>query len=398
MNLEVRNYYLKLLACCGEITSLRANVHAPAARSTAGDELRRMMKDGLIRYYRHADDKRSFRICDPAGFEAIGECDPRLLEHAELLVGKRKDRYTGSKAYRLKKRREAELMFTLLDAAFIVDGMKLKAGRSMDLLSPTLSEPKAVIRSSADATPLFLSGAMLRHKGTAAMHKRREMSISSGTLFTRSGIYTTFVISTGRFRWYAAAETAAAIDISRMYEDVKGLDRRKDGRFRAIFYVTTKEAAAEMLKLSCAGSHKMNPLRIFRLCYIVPFDDKSLTADVTKMLAIPEWRRKADKLLGMSPEDRYDGLTEDGRRIHNLLCCNISKILDIETEVKNHKCRIVIHDWQKPVLEEFYGTEIDAVILGKKHFRGLLLAVEGNDDGKTHENEPEIFDLSDLGC
>lgn len=396
MNLEVRNYYLKLLACCGELTALRANIHAPAARSTAGDELRRMMKDGLIRYYRHADDKRSLRICDPAGFNAIGECDPRLLEHAELLVGKRKDRYTGSKAYRLKKRREAELMFTLLDTGIAVDGMKLGAARNMELLSPTLSEPGEIIRSAPNGASLFLSGAVLRHKGMDSFHKRREMSISSGTLFTRSSIFTTFVVSSGRFRWYAAAETAAANDISRMYEDAKGLDRSHDGRFRAIFYATTVEAAAELLRLSRVGSHKMNPVRIFRLCYLVPFGDRFFSSDVTKMLAFPEWRRKTDMALGLMPGDKYDGLTEDGRKIYNLLCCNISRILDIEPEVRKQKCRLIIHDWQKPVLEEFYDTEIDAVILEKKHFRGLLLEIESDDNGKPLENDAEIFDLSDL--
>ncbi len=375
MNSAVRRYYLEILGMCGEIMSLKAGTHAPAAPTTAGDELRRMIKDGLIRYYRHTDQRRVFRICDPAGFESIEEIDERLLAHAEMLVGKKGARYTGSKAYRLKKRKEAELMLRLAEAGFIIDGMKLNTDRSVDLLSPSLTDVKTIIKSIHEDTPFFLSGPLLRHKGSAARHTRREMSISTGTLISRGGIYTTYVISTERFRWHAASETSSANDTLRMYEGAKGIERRSDGRFRAILYTDTADVAAELIRISGKTGHKMNPTGIFRLSYLVPLEDREYAMDTTKMLTLPDWRRKTDRILGFTPTDKYDGMTRDGRRVHNLLCCNLTRINDIEPEVRRHSCRLIINDWQKPLLEEYYGTDIDAIVLGEKHFRGLLSAV-----------------------
>lgn len=375
MNVVVRNYYLNILSMCGEIASLRAGAHAPAAPTTAGDELRRMISDGLIRYHRHQDRKRTFRICDPAGFEKVGQIDERLLDHAELLVGKKGARYSGSKAYRLKKRKEAELMFGLANAGIAVDGMRLNKDRSVDILSPSLTQAETIMKSMAQYAPFFISGAVLRHKENASSHLRREMSISTGTLFSAGGIYTTFVISSDRFRWYAASETSSANDIIRTYEDALDIDRRKDGRFRAILYTSTTKVAAELLQIAEKPGHKMNPLGIFKLSYISPLEDKEHAADITRMLTIPDWRRKADRILGCEPDSKYDGETPDGKHIHNLLCCNISKVLDVRPDVKKGRCRLIIHDWQKPILEDIYGTDIDAIILEAKHFRGLLLTM-----------------------
>lgn len=376
MSNRSREYYLKLLGLTGEILSVKASTHAPTMQSTAGDELRRMMADDLIRYHRHIDGKRTFRICDPSGFEEIRGIDERFYEHAELLVGKKNARYTGSREYRLKKRKEAVLIKTLADAGFIADGVAITKGRSIYALSPTLINAEEIIRSVPSDSDLFLSGGLLRKRPDIVTHARRELSISAGTLFTHGGVYSTFVINSSKFRWSAAAETAAASDTLRMFEDARNIDRRKDGRFRAILFTDTEKIASEIMRMTLKGNHRMDPTNIFRLSYLVPFSNPDHAMDITRMLAIPDWRKKTDHILGYAPDKRYDGWTDDEKPVHNLLCCNIARIKEAERAIRLGKCRVIIHDWQKPMIENLFETEVEALQLTDKHFKGLLLAVK----------------------
>ena len=364
---------------CGEILSLRAATRAPAPPTTAGDELRRMLSDGLIRYHKHSDGKRTFRICDPAGYKALEEIDARLLEHAEALTGKHGARYPGSKTYRLKKRREAALLEMLLDAGIVVDGFRTADDGMIEITpaSPALTDPESIIRTMDKDAPLFISGALLRRRDNDIAHTRRETTISAGSLISPGGIYSTFVISTPRFRWYAASETAAANDITRLYEKALSLKRNADGRFRAILYTETTDVAEELMRMTIAGNYKTDPTKIFRLSYIAPLEDPELAVNITKLLTIPDWRARSNKVLGItkSGPGPSDGETKDGKRIYNLLCCNVARVNEIEREVRRKQCRLIIHSWQKPVLERLYETELDATILEPKHFTGLLLAV-----------------------
>lgn len=373
MNKKVREYYMCLLGMFGEIVSLHASEHAPAAKTTAGDELRLMMKDKLIRYHKHSDRKRTFRISDPAGFEYIKNIDTRLHEHAEMIVGT-DVRYTGSRDYRLKKRKESVLMFNLLSAGLAVDGARLNGEKELIFESPSLISAAEIIKAAPSGKAFFLSGPLLK-RDKSTTHQRREMSISTGTLFSRGGIYTTYSITTSRFRWYQEAERISAESVARLYEDSLDLERRSDGRNRAIFFTEDKEIAGEMIEQSGYAGRKMDPLGIFRLTYLVPLEDKDFAMDVAKMLTIPDWRVKTDKILGLAPSGKHDGIAEDGKKIYNLLCCNLAKLHEVEGEIKRGVCRVVIHDWQKEVFDKLYATEIDAIVLEPKHFKGLLLSI-----------------------
>lgn len=378
MNKKVRRYYMCLLGMFGEILSLHASEHAPAAPTTAGDELRLMMKDGLIRYHKHQDKKRTFRISDPAGFAYIEQIDKRLFEHAEMIVGKTV-RYTGSKDYRLKKRKEAILMNMLLSSGVIVDGARMGKDKEISFISPSLVDAKEIIRSTPEDEPFFLSGPLLKRR-TDTQHKRREMSISTGTLFSKGGIYTTYSISTARFRWFQDAERVSADSIVRLYEEAKDIERRMDGRQRAILYTETSDIAGELIEMTGFAGKKMDPLSIFRLTYLVPLEDKELAMDITKMLTVPDWRRKTNNILGLSPTGKHDGETAEGKKIHNLLCCNLAKLHEVEGEIKRGRCKVIVHEWQKEVLERLYATEIDAIVLSAKHFKGLLLTISEQED------------------
>ena len=364
----------------GEIPSLKAAAHAPTAPTTAGNELRLMRSDGLIRYHKHADRVRTFRISDPGGFEAIGEMDARLLRHAELLVGKKGARYPGGKEYRIKKRKEAVLMFDLLSSGYLIDGTYLDEEKHLNIISPDITKAEDIIKSVPEDVPLVLSGLLLKHRGAEVTLNRREMSTCTGAVFSRGGIYVTYCISSARHRWYAVAELTAANEITRLYEDAKGLKRGGDGRRRAIVYADTSEIAAALISTTGKGSQKMDPTTIYKLTYLVPRDDRDFSMDVTRMLTIPDWRIKTDRILGLSPSGKHDGKTEDDRNIYNLLCCNLAKLHEVSGEIRRNKCKLVLHDWQKPILEELYETEIDAISLSPKHFKGLLMTILENEE------------------
>ena len=123
---------------------------------------------------------------------------------------------------------------------------------------------------------------------------------------------------------------------------------------------------------------RMDPTAIYRLCYVIPTEDESHAMDVAKMLTIPDWRNKINKILGLSssPGNDEDGRTESGKPIYNLLCCNLGRIKEIESRIRRKRCRLIVHDWQKEVLESVYDTGLDAMVLSPSHFRGLLLAAE----------------------
>lgn len=373
---KAREYYLSLLGVVGEIPSLHASVLAPAPPTTAGDELRSMLGSGLIRYHRHADRVRTFMISDPAGFDEIGKIDPRLLAHAEIMTGKKGSRYPGSKEYRIKKRKESVLMHSMLECGFIVDGARYDDEKHLVIPSPDMTNAEKIIESTGEDDILFLSGLLLKKRNASVSLTRREMSTSTGALFTPGGIYITYSIGTSRYRWYQAAELSTAVEITRLYDSVKEARRRSDGRYRAIIYADTDKIAAELLEVSGKDSRKMDPTAIYRLTYLVPTEDRSLSMDITRMLAIPDWRKRSDAVLGFTPSGKQDGKTEDGRNVYNLLCCNMAKIGEIKAEISRGKSKLIVHDWQKPVIEEMCGTEIDGIVLSARHFKGLLAAVQ----------------------
>ena len=376
VNKKTREYYLSLLALTGEIISMKAYEHAPTAPTTAGDELRLMKKDRLIRYHSHQDRVRTFRISDPAGFDAIAEIDPRLRDHAEMIVGKKGSRYQGSREYRIKKRKEAVLMQSLLSEGIIVDGVRLEQDKKYSILSSDLRNAEEIIRTAPEDESLFLSGLLLKHRESSVTLSRREMSITTGALFSKGGIYNTYCVGSANFRWFGVAETTAASEIIRLYERAKSVGKNTDRRFRAIIYTDTFTISKELIAGTLDKNKKIDPTAIFRLTYIVPMEDKEHAACVTSMLTVPDWRRKSDEILGLSPTGRYDGKTEDGKPIYNLLCCNLARLCEISTDIKRERCKLILHDWQKKILEEIYEIEIDSTTLTSRHFRGLYLMVQ----------------------
>ena len=398
MNRKVRDHYMFRLAMSGELISLRAPARAPAPPTSASDELRRMMADGLIRYYRHSDRKRTFRICDPAGFGEIESLGRGLYEHAELMTGKPGARYPGSRLYRIKKRKEATLINDMLDAGFIVDGAMLDED-GQRYFSPSLADPKEIIRNSPKSLPLYLSGPVLKQAAEGQQHSRREMSISSGSIICGSGTISVFLIGTANFRWYAASETQTALDIKRLREDSLGLPRSRDRRLRALLLAEKKDIVRLLLERSGKEDAKMDPTSIFKLCYAVPVEEadkkkgeedpdakprmslpmKEHALDVAKMLALPDWKKKTNEILKLTPltgDDGADAVAKDGKPVYNLLCCNLGRIKELERQIQKGRCRVIVHDWQKDSLEKAYGTELDATVLTAAHFRGLLIEAQ----------------------
>ena len=166
------------------------------------------------------------------------------------------------------------------------------------------------------------------------------------------------------------------MEIRRMWETVKRTGRKGDKRLKALIYAEGADIISELITLCGNKNSSTNPTSIYRLCYCVPLDDEQHAMDVTKMLAVPDWKYRTNEVLGLVEENKSsDGVTKDGKPIHNLLCCNIGRIQELSNSIKRGKCRLVIHDWQKEMLENLYETELDAMVLSPLHFRGLLIAV-----------------------
>ena len=374
MNRKVREHFMYRLGIGGELISMNAKDRAPGTPRAAADELRRMMADNLIRYYRHSDRKRTFRICDPAGIDELGQIDPLLKEHAELIIGQKFSRYPGNRQYRIKKRKEAMLMNAFLDSGFTVDGVVYENG-TFTRVSPTLVDAREIIRSAPADRPLFISGAVLKKSAPGIQHARRELSISPGAVFSSNGVLTVYTIATARFRWFAASETQTASEITRLYEDAADKKGQRSRRLRALIIADNKKTAADILALTGDRDSNMNPLTIFRLCYMVPNEDEKHTMDIAEMLTIKDWKEKTNRILGLDGGDgQADGITEDGRSVYNLLCCNLGRMRELEPKIKRGSCRLVVHDWQKEIMEEVYGELPETMVLSPFHFKGLLVA------------------------
>lgn len=366
---KIRDYYLIRLGIAGEFPALRAARHAPFSNEAVSRELKNMTSEKLIHIYRSEDGTRVYRLSDPAGYDEMKHISPALLRHAEMVVGEKGKRYPGNTKIRAKKIRDAAVVSMMSDLGISVDGISLLAGN----IYPDNTSLRRVIGSREKNEIFYLSGALLRKAEDGDYHTRRELTTSSGVLVSPGGIYQTYSPLSSQIRFKPVVDMDISLQVKRMCEELLGRPEDRDTRLKAVFYPARTKAAVEIQERQKMQNF-LNPTQTFKMCYVVPRDKNA--HDVTKMLTFSDWFAKTNRILGLSGNEDQDGITADGKPVHNLLCNNIGKIEELRYQIENRKAVFLVHDWQKPVIEEAYKTGIDAITISEKQFKGLLKYVE----------------------
>lgn len=366
---KIRDYYLIKLGICGELIALRAARPAPFNEKASSRELKSMIEDNTIHYYRAKDGTRVYRLSDPAGYDQITEISPALLRHAEMVVGEKGRRYPGNINIRAKKIRDAAVTSLMVDIGLPVDGINIYS----EMVFDENTKFREVIRRAAPGEPFFLTGALLRRPEDGDYHTRRELTTASGVLVSPGGIYQTYTPMSERVRFRPIIDGEITAQIKRLCEEYGVRDEDGDTRLKAILY-PAKTAVAVEIQAKQSVQSVLNPTATYKMCYLVPKDQNA--EDITRMLLIKDWFFKSNAVLGLSEDEESDGKSPDGRPIHNLLCCNMGKIEELRYQIENREAVFVVHEWQKELIEKVYGTEIDAIVLNDTKFRGLLRYVE----------------------
>ena len=366
---KIRDYYLKKIGTCGEITALRAARAAPFNEKAASRELKSMIEDDLLHYYRSKDGVRTYRLSDPRGYEELEKISPALLQHAQMLVGEKGRRYPGNAKIRAKKIRDAAVVSMMIDAGLTVDGIDI----TDDTVFEKSTEYSEVIRSRRNGEAFYLSGALLKKPEGEDFHTRRELTTASGLLVSPGGIYQTYAPATEKIRFRPIIDAEIIAQTKRLCEKHGVLDEDSDTRQKAILYPSRTSVAVEIQAKQHIQSI-LNPTSTYKMCYLAPRDQNP--GDITRMLIVNDWFFKANAVLGLSGDSGHDGKAPDGRPIHNLLCCNMGKIEELRYQIENNTAVFVVHDWQKDLIETAYEAEIDAIIMNETQFRGLVKFVE----------------------
>lgn len=376
---KIRTLFLIRMSMCGEIDSLRAQDKIPGSWQVVRREIRAMIADKVFSYHMYKKEKhRSLRLSAPKGYEEIRVMSPELFEHLEVLVGTTR-RYSGSREYRSKKFKEAKLLSAFLDAEYTVDGVHLENHGEFKQLSTSLTNPVEIIRTAElGLRPLYMSGAIARRKlGENQFHERTEISCFSGVVISTAGILPIYLAQSSKMRWHTTAETQTYALLRNMR--IKALDLATDNsdmRYKALFLADKMSVLCDIMNATGRNNTHSDITRTFQFCYAVPMSEEKHYTDIARMLSIPDWKRKSNKILGMSETNHADGVTEDGRPIYNLLCGNLSKQHQIRYELEKGTCAVIVHDWQKEAIEKAWNITIDGMVLTEKHFKGLVRMVE----------------------
>ena len=352
---KIRDYYLIKLGVCGELIALRASRAAPFNEKAASRELKSMIEDNLIHYYRSKDGIRTYRLSDPAGFKEIERISPALLCHTEMMTGEQGRRYPGNVNIRAKKIRDASVISMMADIGLPVDGISLDP----DTLFRNSTNFREVIRRAKPGEPYFITGALLRKPEEGDFHTRRELTTASGVLVSPGGIYQTYAPMSEKIRFRPIIDSEITAQVKRLSEEYGARAEDGDSRLRAIMYPAKTSIALKIQEKQAVQSVH--------------------AGDITSMLMIKDWFFKANSVLGLSEDGQGDGKAPDGRPMHNLLCCNMGKIEDLRYQIQNNTAVFVVHDWQKELIETVYEAKIDAIVLDEVKFRGLLRYVQDKD-------------------
>lgn len=366
---KIRDYYLIKLGICGELIALRASRPAPFNEKASSRELKSMVEDNTVHYYRSKDGVRVYRLSDPFGYEQISTISPALLRHTEMVVGEQGRRYPGNVNIRAKKIRDASIVSMMVDVGLPVDGISI----DQEVFFRDSTNFREVIRRARPGEPLFLTGALLRRPEGEDYHTRRELTTASGVLISPGGIYQTYAPMSDKIRFRPIIDSEIVAQVKRLSEEYGIRAEDGDSRLRAIMYPAKTSIATEIQAKQSVQS-VLNPTATYKMCYLAPKDQNA--EDITKMLMIKDWFFKSNSVLGLSDSGSGDGKSPDGRPIHNLLCCNMGKIEELRYQIENRTAVFVVHDWQKDLIEKVYESEIDAIVLNEVKFRGLVRYVE----------------------
>ena len=387
-----------------------------------------MREESIIHDFRYKDRKRYYRLKDPRGTRALLECSEDALPHIALLIGEQGKRYRGAQEHRLKMRRMYEMCAFYEEMGIEVDGLCIARAsnrfgkqpvqdkrRHPDSIFNDDGTPKKfqdILKQIDPSTSIFLTRRAIRKLSDSySMKGRYEMFRAIGLLIKGRIVYEVYSFQSAGERWTGATERQLVMATTMHVEQnlpAFAEARKRLIQSKAIIYLPTVKEVGDMVPdystrpQECEQSEQaqkrrtkakeeinssepveaIDPLLVYNIAYVIPLSENA--KDITEMLLIDGWRHKLESVIPVA-ERAENGELEFGWNdkehtvpIYNLLCCSIGFMRQIIPRIRSSagKSCVVIHDWQKGIVEELYGNKAIPVEVDEDTFKNLLQAVK----------------------
>ena len=157
-------------------------------------------------------------------------------------------------------------------------------------------------------------------------------------------------------------------------------NNRKIARKMYILYFPSEAVFRKfMLTLKSKRENRIEPDAVYSLSYGIYLSGNA--GDVTKMLLVPDWKKKIDIFLSKIMDativkgEKHDLISPSGVTVYNLLCCNIARVKKLRGLITKHESIVVIHPWMRNMIEEMYEGKPEILEIYDDTFKMMLTAL-----------------------
>ena len=403
MKILLRNasdYILFMLGLCGEVdTSLMIDA-ASVSENHLRKQITSLIHSKMIRRHTYTEDssfgsKRVLRLAGAIGDGAMLELSEELLLHFNLLAGKKGVRYKGNKQHRERQRRLFTLCQMFYESGVSVDMLKhelksdaLPFSSNTDSMFSSfvkkktifdedgnLLAPKEIITRAGEDEVFFLTNRALSRLNQQKDERGKAiMCRSYGLLMKGAVMYNIYCTGDSGEIWWDSIERQMNMLTEKYKSDIFRTPKGGDGA--AIIYTPNEEKAQNIFNPPKLIKNRINPVGVYGEGHILPMNQNHL--DIRAMLLRKNWRKETGAyLLKDSYKEGllYDGIV-NGYEVYNFLSNDMVHMTQARQRIKTNPATVIIHDWQEPIVKQFFGNAVQTIKFTAEEFSTLLYEIE----------------------
>ena len=403
---ECSQYIIFLLTLCGQLPKediLNSGIFAPDYIRKA---FRKMELDHMIRNFKVKLDENEVnvvRLRDSWSMDIVKEISPELAAHYDMLVGLPGERFKGNARYRERLYKQGKLIKMIYDSGMMVDFIRHnhtpnffgkngppEGGRQpkknmfdvyykdqtiFDTDGKLLSPVEIISRIDKNEPCFFTNKALFYQDAEWFKNRRQMMSRSYGTYVRGKTFYTVYYFRSARESWMNDAEYSNMTMIQTLQK--RFYPEAREGRGSAILYVPAPSVVMDLYHIPKKAKRKITPNEVYDKANIIPISENHI--NLRNLLLIENWKEKCKSILleeNASKEGMdYDGML-DGQEVHILLDNDMCKIRSLSRKLKDRPCILVIHPWQRELIEDQFGKNTEVVEIENTDFNDLVEEIE----------------------
>ena len=370
---NAKEYVIAMIGMTGEIKAKGIGRRLPYGERYARIAVQELRSESKIRKYRY-EDASYFRLCDPAGTEALIKISPELYRHFGLLAGEEGNRYKGTQDFRRNRRKTYEIAEACFNEGIGIDFFTIGS------YDAPLSHKSGAERSLAENLSLiapceeiFLTNRTLKEMDSRmAAHPKNHMYRTTGLLIGSDNVYSTYYLLKAGERWWKDVELQYADAIKRLITGTISIYKNDPALYRnsAIIYLKDTELLYEYIKLT-RKENRINPSLIYNFTYHIPMDQDP--GCMTKILLTETWKEKTNSLLIENRKGEIgDGEDGRGRPVYNFLGLNLRRMKAEREKVKAHNGIVIVSAYAVGLARELFGSNVNLRIVEEEMLRELM--------------------------